>query len=137
MDIGQLRETITQLLSASPSLVGEYTLPGGNVIPAIYVVGRQSVPKEWKAKGLEVTIRERPERLPSVGIGTLSVNQLWEVILVQYTPSSNTLEDAMERIIRRFPDCTPRYFRGDDVAYERCRITIPDRVIRRLHPELA
>ena len=136
MDIGQLRETITQLLSASPNLVGEYALPGGNVLPAIYVVGRQSVPKEWKAKGLEVTIREMPQRFPRPMVGTLQVNQLWEVRLVQYLPSSATLNHAMERMVRRFPDATLSYFPGDDVAYEQCQFKIPDRVVQRLYPEL-
>jgi len=135
MDISQLRDTITTLLSASPNLIGFYTLPNNSTIPAVYVVGRQNVPKEWKAKGLEVTIREFPERLPSPMVGVLSVNQLWEVVLVQYTPNSDTLSLAIDRMLRRFPDCTPRYFPGDDIAYERCRIIVPDRVIHRLYPE--
>jgi hypothetical protein len=51
MNISQLRETITELLSASPNLIGTYTLPNASTLPAVYVVGRQSVPKEWKVKG--------------------------------------------------------------------------------------
>ena len=133
MDITQLRDTITTLLSASPDLVGSYTLPNGSSIPAIYVVGQQGVPSEFKATGLEVTMRQFPELLPRSPLGALKMNQLWEVILVQYTPSSNTLPLAMDRMVRRFPDSTPRYFPGDDVAYERCRFMIPDMVIRPLY----
>ena len=133
MDITQLRDTITTLLSASPNLVGSYTLPNGSSIPAIYVVGQQGVPSEFKATGLEVTMRQFPELLPRSPLGALKMNQLWEVILVQYTPSSNTLPLAMDRMVRRFPDSTPRYFPGDDVAYERCRFMIPDMVIRPLY----
>ncbi len=133
MNISQLRETVTELLSASPNLVGTYTLPNNATLPAVYVVGRQSVPKEWKVKGLEVTIREFPELAPRSPLGgTVKVAQVWEVILVQYTPSSNTLALAMDRMVRRFPDATPRYFPGDDIAYERCRFLIPDLVLRSL-----
>lgn len=133
MNISQLRDTITTLLTASPDLVGSYILPNGNSVPAIYVVGRQSVPSEWKVIGLEVTMREFPEISPSAPIGgTVKVNQLWEVILMQYTPSANTLATAMDRMVRRFPDATPRYFPGNDVAYERCRFVIPDIILRPL-----
>ena len=133
MNISQLRETVTELLSASPNLIGSYTLPNGTTIPAVYVVGRQSVPKEWKVKGLEVTMREFPELTPRSPLGgTVKVSQVWEVVLVQYTPSDKALIDAMDRMVRRFPDATPRYFPGDDIAYERCRFLIPDLVLRSL-----
>jgi hypothetical protein len=133
MNISQLRETITELLSASPNLIGTYTLPNASTLPAVYVVGRQSVPKEWKVKGLEVTMREFPELAPRSPLGgTVKVNQLWEVVLVQYTPNSNTLALAMDRMVRRFPDATPRYFPGDDIAYERCRFIVPDLILRNL-----
>ena len=134
MNITQLRDTITTLLAASPNLVGTYTLPNGTTIPSIYVVGQQGVPSEWRATGLEVTMRQFPQPLPSAMVGAVRVNQLWEVILVQYTTSSNTMSLAMDRMMRRFPDCTPRYSPGDDVAYERCRFTIPDVIIRQLYP---
>lgn len=133
MDIAQLRDTITTLLDASPSLIGSYTLPNGSSIPSVYVVGQQGVPPEFKATGLEVTMRQFPELLPKSPLGALKMSQLWEVILVQYTPSANTLPLAMDRMVRRFPDSTPRYFPGDDVAYERCRFMIPDMIIRPLY----
>lgn len=134
MNISQLREAITELLSDTPNLIGSYTLPNGTSLPAVYVVGPQSVPKEWKVKGLEVTMRQFPEVNPSSPLGgTVKVSQLWEVILVQYTPSANTLGQAMDRMVRRFPDCTPRYFPGDDIAYERARFIIPDLILRHLY----
>lgn len=134
MNISQLRETITELLSASPNLIGTYTLPNNSMLPAVYVVGRQSVPKEWKVKGMEVTMREFPERAPTPMLGKVEIRQVWEVILVQYTPSSGTMNEAMERMVRRFPDATPRYFPGDDIAYERCRFLIPDTILKTLYP---
>lgn len=133
MNISQLRDNLTTLLVASPNLIGEYILPDDSRVPAVYVVGQQGVPSDWGVEGLEVTMRQFPELSPSSPLsGTVKVNQLWEVILMQYTPASNTLAVAMDRIIRRFPDATPRYFPGNDVAYERCRFVIPDLILRPL-----
>jgi hypothetical protein len=133
VNISQLRDALTTLLTASPNLIGEYTLPNGTKIPAVYVVGQQGVPSEWKVEGLEVTMRQFPELIPRAPLGgTVKINQLWEVVLMEYTPSSDSLAVAMDRIVRRFPDATPRYFPGNDVAYERCRFTIPDLILRPL-----
>jgi len=133
VNISQLRDTITTLLSASPNLVGSYTFPNGTSIPAIYVVGQKSVPSEWKVEGLEVTMRQYPELLPTAGVGIVDVLQQWEVVLVQYNPDGKQIAQAMDRMVRRFPDAAFRYLPGDDVAYERCRIIIPDREMRRLY----
>ena len=75
MNISQLRETITELLSASPNLIGTYTLPNGSTLPAVYVVGPQSVPKEWKVKGLEVTMRQFPELVSRSPLGKKGANR--------------------------------------------------------------
>jgi len=129
----QLRDTITTLLAASPNLIGSYTFPDGTQVPAIYMTGRQGVPSEWKVEGMEVTMREFPELAPKSPMGgTVKVTQVWEVILVQYTPADGELAVAMDRMVRRFPDATPRYFPGDDIAYERCRFLIPDLILRPL-----
>lgn len=133
MNISQLRDTIATLLSASPSLVGSYIFPNGTSIPAIYVVGQKNVPSEWKVEGLEVTIRQYPELLPTAGVGVVSALQQWEVVLMQYNPDGKQIAQAMDRMIRRFPDATLRYVPGFDTAYERCRIIIPDLEIRRLY----
>ena len=134
MNIAQLRDTIVTLLSASPNLIGSYTLPNGTMIPAIYVVGQKSVPTEWKATGLEVTIRQYPELLPEAGVGIVSVLQQWEVMVVQYNPDGKEIATVMDRMVRRFPDAGVRFSPGDDIAYERCRFIIPDMTIRRLYP---
>ncbi len=130
MNIAQLRDIVTTLLTASPDLIGSYTLPNGQAIPAVYVVGQKGVPSEWKVSGLEVTMRQYPELLPKAGVGIVDILKQWEVVLVQYNPDSTQIADAMERMSRRFPDATFRYLPGDDVAYERCRIIIPDREVK-------
>ena len=132
MDISQLRETIVELLTAPPNLIGSYVLPTGQSIPAVYVVGQKSVPAEWRVEGLEVTMRQYPEVLPRAGVGIANVLQQWEVVLMQYNPDGKQIAQAMDRMTRRFPDASFRYLPGDDVAYERCRIIIPDREMRRL-----
>ena len=134
MNIAQLRDAIVTLLSASPNLVGNYTLPDGTIIPAVYVVGQKSVPTEWKATGLEVTMGQYPELLPEAGVGIVSVLQQWEVMIVQYSPDGKEISEAMDRMVRRFPDAKLRFTRGNDIAYERCRFVIPDMTIRRLYP---
>ena len=134
MNITQLRETIVELLSASPNLIGSYTFPNGTSIPAVYVVGQKSVPTEWKATGLEVTIRQYPELLPAAGVGIVSVLQQWEVMVAQYNPDGKEIASAMDRMVRRFPDTNVNFMPGNDIAYERCRFLIPDMTIRRLYP---
>jgi hypothetical protein len=80
-------------------------------------------------------MRQYPELLPASPLsGTVKVSQIWEVVLVQYNPDGKQIAEAMERMVRRFPDSTPRYFPGDDVAYERCRFSIPDLILHRLYP---
>ena len=134
MNITQLRETIVELLSGAPNLIGSYTFPGGASIPAVYVVGQKSVPTEWKVTGLEVTMRQYPELSPEAGVGIVSVFQQWEVMIVQYNPDGKEISEAMDRMVRRFPDAALRFTPGDDIAYERCRFVIPDMTIRRLYP---
>ena len=134
MNITQLRDAINTLLTDSPSLLGTYTLPNKSTTPAIYTVGRQSVPAEWKVAGLEATIREFPERIPTAMVGAVKVMQTWEVVLVQYTPASTTLSTAIDRMVRRFPDALLRYTQKDDITYERCRFLIPDATVRSLYP---
>ena len=134
MNIAQLRDTIVNLLSASPNLIGSYTFPDGTTIPAVYVVGQKSVPTEWKVTGLEVTIRQYPELLPAAGVGIVSVLQQWEVMVVQYNPDGKEIASAMDRMVRRFPDANVNFMPGNDIAYERCRFLIPDMTIRRLYP---
>jgi hypothetical protein len=134
VNIAQLREVVTELLSASPDLIGTYTLPNGSTLPAVYVVGRQSVPKEWKVKGLEVTMEEFPSVSPSPMVGTIKNRKQWTVVLVDYTTNSTALSSAAIRIARRFPDAQLSFRPEDDITYGQYRIRIPDTEILRLYP---
>ena len=134
MNISQLRETVTELLSASPNLIGTYTLPNNTIIPAVYVVGRQSVPNEWKVKGLEVTIEEFPSTSPRAMVGKVQNNKQWTVVLVDYTSNSSALSQAAERMARRFPDAQFSFRPESDVIYGQYRIRIPDTELLNVYP---
>ena len=132
MNIAQLRDIITTLLGASPNLIGSYTLPDGSTIPAVYVVGRQGVPPEFKAQGLEVAIQEFPRLNPRPGVGIFQQRKEWSMALVDYDTSSSKLNDAAQRISRRFPDARFSFMPETDVVYGQYRIVIPDLEIGRL-----
>lgn len=132
MNISQLRSTITSLLAASPDLIGEYVLPNGTKVPAVYVVGRQGVPPEWKVEGLEVSIQEFPRLNPRAGVGTFQQRKEWMVMMVDYDTNSKNLSLAMERICRRFPDARVSFSPETDIAYGQYRVVIPDLEIGRL-----
>ena len=126
MNITQLRTSIVTLLSASPNLIGSYILPNGTVIPAVYVTGRQGVPPEWKATGLEVVISEFPRVMPSPALGKFKRKQQWTITMVNYDTTSSALTLAAERMAARFPDA---HFSGapeTDITYGQYRIVIPD-----------
>ena len=126
MNIAQLRDTIVTLLSASPDLIGSYTLPNGATIPAVYVTGRQGVPTEWKATGLEVVIQEFSRLMPSPALGKFKQRQEWTVVMVNYDTTSSNLSIAAERIAARFPDARFSFSPETDIAYGQYRIIIPD-----------
>ena len=126
MNIAQLRASINALLGASPNLIGLYTFPDGTQIPALYVVGRQGVPGEWKVKGLEVTIQEFPRLNPRPGVGTFQQRKEWTVVLVDYDTASSNLDEAARRISRKWPDARFSFTPETDNVYGQYRIVIPD-----------
>ena len=134
MNIAQLREVVTELLSASPNLIGTYTLPNNSTLPAVYVTGRQSVPNEWKVKGLEVTIEEFASVNPTAMVGKVKNNKQWTIVLIDYTTNSNALQAAAERMARRFPDAQFSFRPESDVVYGQYRIRIPDTELLNVYP---
>jgi len=134
VNIAQLREVVTELLSASPNLIGTYTLPNNSTLPAVYVTGRQSVPNEWKVKGLEVTIEEFASVNPTAMVGKVKNNKQWTIVLIDYTTNSNALQAAAERMARRFPDAQFSFRPESDVVYGQYRIRIPDTELLNVYP---
>ena len=126
MNITQLRDTVVTLLSASPDLIGNYIFPNGTLVPAVYVAGRQGVPTEWKAIGLEVVIQEFSRLMPSPALGKFKRRQEWTVVMVNYDTISSNLTTAAERMATRFPDARFSFSPETDIAYGQYRIIIPD-----------
>lgn len=132
MTISELRDIIGTLLGASPNLIGSYVLPDNTEIPAVYVVGRNGVPSEWKVKGLEIAIQEFPRLNPRPGVGIFQQRKEWTVVMIDYDPDSSNLSLAAERMSRRFPDARFSLSPETDIAYGQYRIIIPDTEIGRL-----
>ncbi|AEX55996.1 hypothetical protein S-CBS4_gp029 [Synechococcus phage S-CBS4] len=123
MNILEIRSTVEQLLS---DLLGSYTLPNGSVVPALWVDGRSGVPKGWKVNGLEASIRQYPTRTSRPLMGMVEMRKAWEVVLSQYDPAAEDMDEAVDRIMRHFPDCAVRGFPSSDREYQYARIIIPD-----------
>lgn len=127
MTILELRQTITELLTG---LLGSYTLPNGSSQTAVWVDGKNGVPKGWKVQGLEASIRQYPARTSRPLMATVEMRKAWEVVLSQYNPSSETMDEAVDRILRHFPDATVRGFPASDREYQYARFIIPDLEIK-------
>lgn len=123
MNILQLRSTISQLLSG---LLGTYTLPNGTTQPALWVDGKNGVPKGWKVQGLEAAIKQYPMRRTRPLMAMVEMRKAWELVLSQYDPSSENMDEAVSRILRHFPDATLRGFPSSDREYQYARFIIPD-----------
>lgn len=123
MNILQVRDTISQLLS---DLLGSYTLPNNTTVPALWVDGRSGVPKGWKVRGMEASIKQYPTRRSRPLMGMVEMRKAWEVVLSQYDPSSEDMDEAITRILRHFPDASLTGFPSSDREYQYARFIIPD-----------
>lgn len=126
----ELRQKLEAILGCPPNLIGTYTLPNGQTIPAIYMTGTQGVPADWKVQGLEVTMEEMPRRSPTAGVGIVVSRMAWVVMLVNYNGGTNALDQAVSRLERVFPDATFSPSPETDIAYGQYRIVIPDVQVR-------
>lgn len=123
MTILELRNTLEVLLA---DILGTYTLPNGSTVPAVYVDGRYGVPKDWKVDGLEASVRQYPSWRSRPLMGMVEMRKAWEVKLSQYSPSSESMDDAVDRILRHFPDTSLTGFPSSDREYQYARLIIPD-----------
>lgn len=106
-------------------LIGTYSIPNSASRPAIFVVGRQRVPRDWKVNGAEVTIQEVPEYENRDMVGDVLLVKIWPVRVVNYAPGS-TLDEFQRRLLRTWPDCSPVYQPATDVSYEQLDVRIRD-----------
>lgn len=106
-------------------ILGTYGLPGGTTKPAVFVVGKQRVPRDWKVSGAELTIQEIPEYENRDMLGTVLLVKVWPVRIVNYAPAS-TLDEFQRRLLQTWPDCSPVYQPATDVSYEQLDVRIRD-----------
>lgn len=106
-------------------LIGTYSIPNSASRLAIFVVGKQRVPRDWKVNGAEVTIQEVPEYENRDMVGDVLLVKIWPVRVVNYAPGS-TLDEFQRRLLRTWPDCSPVYQPATDVSYEQLDVRIRD-----------
>jgi hypothetical protein len=123
MNILQLRQVIASLLS---QYIGSYVLPGGITKPALYVAGKNRVPAEWKATGLEVVIEQYPRINPRAAVGMVLQRKEWTITMTNYDTASEDLVDAARQLSRRFPDARMSFMPESDVVYGQYRVIIRD-----------
>ena len=123
MNILQLRQVIASLLS---QYIGSYVLPSGITKPALYVAGKNRVPAEWKATGLEVVIEQYPRINPRAAVGMVLQRKEWTITMTNYDTASEDLVDAARQLSRRFPDARMSFMPETDVVYGQYRVIIRD-----------
>jgi hypothetical protein len=123
VNILEFRDTISKLLA---DLLGVYTLPNNATVPALWVDGRSGVPKGWKVQGLEASIKQYPSRASRPLMGMVEMRKSWELVLSQYDPASEDMDEAIDRILRHFPDATLQGFPSSDREYQYARFIVPD-----------
>ena len=75
---------------------------------------------------MEASIRQYPTRRSRPLMGMVEMRKAWEVVLSQYDPSSENMDEAVTRILRHFPDATLQGFPSSDREYQYARFILPD-----------
>lgn len=121
----QLRDA---LLATFGSELGFYTLPSGATVPAIYVVGRQQVPSDWRVSGIECILIDSPPFQPNGGVGTLIANRVWTV---QFRCHDTTRDLAAVRLLAfcAWPSATARHLPQTDNTYEQLTYELVDTIL--------
>lgn len=104
---------------------GLYTQPDGTVIPAVYVVGEQAVPRDWEPSGIECTINDVPEDIENRGlISGIVTEETWFVRFTQYGSHQSTrtprLLDVRRRLARAFPRDRVEHQARTPISLESC-----------------
>ena len=118
---------------------GYYTLPNQTRIPAVFVVGKDMVPSNWKITGIECTIDDVPEIPNSPSVGCVISMETWPVRFTNYGTKEGTampvsMLDIRRRIARTFPRDRAVYMRRTDVTFESLTVSILGPTINPLIP---
>lgn len=120
----KIRDPNTNQLKPPADWVGTYTLPGGQKIPAVYVVGANMVPSDWVIEGIECAINEVPEIAPIAStINGVIAWETWTVRFTNYgtnrgTKFNTTLLDFCRRMGRLYSNAAQSYQPRTDITYE-------------------
>lgn len=108
---------------------GYYQLPSNTRIPAVFVVGRENVPSNWKPVGIECTIDENPTPTARPAIGMSYSVETWSFRFTNYgilegTQMPSSLLGILRRLPRVFPNGSFTPIQRTEVAYQAisCRI---------------
>lgn len=123
--IPQLRQALLDLFG---SQLGTYTLPDGSTQPALYVVGSQQVPPDWRVSGIECVLLNPPLIQDLGGVGTLKANRIWTVQFRCYDTDQN-LGDIQLLAYRAWPWVQPRRLPQTDDTYEQLTYELADPVL--------
>ena len=121
----QLQASLLQLFG--PHL-GIYTLPGGETIPALWVIKTGKVRPDLSCTGTELVLTETPERVPMGGRGTLLFTRMWSLRFTCFD-TTQSLDSVRLLCCRAWPQVKARHRPQDDNTYEQLVLELPDPVL--------
>ena len=108
---------------------GQYELPSGESIPAVYVIGESMVPSEWNINGIEMTIEDVPEIVNPGSMSGVVSYERWLVRFTNYGWEESTemrlnLRDIARRLARAFPRDQVTYMARTEATFESLSVRI-------------
>lgn len=123
--IPQLRQALLDLFGSE---LGTYTLPDGSTQPALYVVGSQQVPPDWRVSGIECVLLDAPPLQSLGGVGMLKANRIWTLQFRSYD-TDQSLNAVQLLAFRAWPWAQPRRLPATDDTYEQLTYELNDPVL--------
>lgn len=123
--VPQLRQGLLDLFGSE---LGVYTLPNGSTQPALYVVGAQQVPPDWRVSGIECVLLNPPPFQNLGGVGMLIANRMWTLQFRCYD-TTDDLSAIQLLAFRAWPWATPRRLPATDDTYEQLTYELNDPVL--------
>lgn len=124
-----LYENDGSTLKSSDHWPGSYTLPGGAMTPAVFVVGASNVPSDWRISGIECVIDSVPDIKSLSSMSGIVSFERWNVRFTNYgnedgTTMSTSLLDINRRLARTFPADKATYMARTEVTFESLTVRI-------------
>ena len=123
--VPQLRQGLLDLFGSE---LGVYTLPNGSTQPALYVVGAQQVPPDWRVSGIECVLLNPPPFQNLGGVGMLIASRMW-TLQFRCFDTTDDLSAVQLLAFRAWPWATPRRLPATDDTYEQLTYELSDPVL--------